>query len=142
RHAEPVELLERVFLGQFYLVRNLVFAGLFHAFGPDPRPYFWSVLLTHAVNVLLLERAIRGFTGDLVLYHEPVLTAALAPRYQYLPLAFLALMLCIALASLRSGSRAAARTVYAAAVVWVLARTVVLLLRPLPIHHPDWAPAA
>jgi hypothetical protein len=49
-----------LFLGQFYLVRNLVFAGLFHAFGPDPRPYFWSVLLTHAVNVLLLERATGG----------------------------------------------------------------------------------
>ena len=80
------------------------------------------MLLTHAVNVLLLERAIRGFTGDLVLscvgavlwgtcpvlegalgwysaygqvllsvfafYPEPVLTAALAPRYQYLPLAW------------------------------------------------------
>src|SRR5262249_58588778 len=56
-----------LFLGQFYLVRNLVFAGLFHAFGPDPRPYFWSVLLTHALNLLLLERAIRGFTADLVL---------------------------------------------------------------------------
>ena len=56
-----------LFLGQLYLVRDLVFAGLFHAFGPDPRPYFWSVLLTHAVNVLLLERAIRAFAGDVVL---------------------------------------------------------------------------
>src|SRR5262249_22772329 len=56
-----------LFIGQLYLVRNLVFAGLFHVFGPDPRPFFWSMLLTHLVNVLLLARAIRGFTGDLVL---------------------------------------------------------------------------
>ena len=56
-----------LFIGQFYLVRNLVFAALFHVFGPDPRAYFWTMLLTHLVNVLLLGRAIRGFTGDLVL---------------------------------------------------------------------------
>jgi hypothetical protein len=47
-------------------------------------------------------------------------------------------MFCIALGSLRSGSRAADRTVYAAALGWLLARTVVLLLRPLPIDHHDW----
>src|SRR5262249_50843804 len=71
-------------------------------------------------------------------YREPVITAALAPRYQYLPLAVLALMLAIALASLRSGSRIAGRAVYAAAALWPLARAVVLIARPLRIDHHDW----
>jgi hypothetical protein len=102
-----------------------------------------AVTRRRLVGVGLLLLALDGMTAVgrasvFAFYHEPVLTPALAPRYQYLPLAFLALMLCIALASLRSASRAAGRTVYAAAVVWVLARTVVLLLRPLPIDHHDW----
>src|SRR5262249_34717052 len=60
RHRTLWSFSSELFIGQLYLVRNLVFAGLFHVFGPDRRPFLWSMLLTHLVNVLLLARAIRG----------------------------------------------------------------------------------
>jgi hypothetical protein len=56
--------LTQIWAGHLYLVRNTVFAGMYAAFGPDPRPWFWSVLLTHALNVLLLHRLILRLTGD------------------------------------------------------------------------------
>jgi hypothetical protein len=54
----------QVWAGHLYLVRNTVFVGMFRAFGPDPHPYFWSVLMTHLLNVLLLYDVIRRLTGD------------------------------------------------------------------------------
>ena len=56
--------LTQIWAGHLYLVRNTVFAGMYAVFGPDPRPWFWSVLLTHALNVLLLHRLILRLTGD------------------------------------------------------------------------------
>jgi hypothetical protein len=56
--------LTQIWGGHLYLVRNTVFAGMYAVFGPDPRPWFWSVLLTHALNVLLLHRLILRMTGD------------------------------------------------------------------------------
>jgi len=54
----------QIWAGHLYLVRNTIFVGMFRAFGPDPLPYFWSVLLTHLLNVLLLYGVIRRLTGD------------------------------------------------------------------------------
>ena len=59
--------LTQIWAGHLYLVRNAVFLGMFEAFGPDPRPFFWSALLTHLVNVLLLHRVIRRLGGDALL---------------------------------------------------------------------------
>ncbi|HKA29663.1 MAG TPA: hypothetical protein VKH82_09820 [Candidatus Binatia bacterium] len=56
--------LTQIWAGHLSLVPNTVFAGMYAAFGPDPRPWFWSVLLTHALNVLLLHRVILSLTSD------------------------------------------------------------------------------
>jgi hypothetical protein len=44
-------------------VFNIVTLAFFHLFGPEPRPYFYCVLLVHLANTALLYRAIRCFTG-------------------------------------------------------------------------------
>src|SRR5262249_57980686 len=36
-------------------------------FGTNPRPYFWSVLVTHGLNALLLYGVIRRFAGSIML---------------------------------------------------------------------------
>jgi len=56
--------LTQIWGGHLYLVRNAVFAGMYYTFGPEPRPWFWSVLLTHLVNVLLLYRVIHRLTAS------------------------------------------------------------------------------
>jgi len=61
------QLLDQFWGGHLYVVRNAIFYGLFHVFGPDPRGYFWTVLLTHLLNTALLYLVIRRFTGDRVL---------------------------------------------------------------------------
>ena len=53
--------------GHVNLVRNTVFATMFRVFGADAVPYFWSALLTHALNALLLYRVIRRFAGSVLL---------------------------------------------------------------------------
>src|SRR5262249_43204730 len=60
-------LLTQIWGGHLYVVRNAVFAGMYAVFGPEPRPWFTSVLLTHLVNVLLLHRLVLRLTGDLLL---------------------------------------------------------------------------
>ena len=62
-----LRLLVLTWGGHVYTVRNTVFAAMFRLFGADPRPYFWSVLLTHALNTLLLYRVIRRFAGSVLL---------------------------------------------------------------------------
>ncbi len=62
-----VRLLILPWAGHLYTVRNTVFAVMFRLFGADPRPYFWSVLLTHALNTALLYGVIRRFTASVVL---------------------------------------------------------------------------
>jgi len=57
----------QVWGGHVYVARNLVFRAMFEVFGPNPRPFFWSVLLTHGLNALLLYRVIRRFSGDVAL---------------------------------------------------------------------------
>jgi hypothetical protein len=61
------DFVTQVWAGHVYLLRNAVFRGMFGLFGPDPRPYFWSVLLTHGVNALLLYRVIDRITRNVVL---------------------------------------------------------------------------
>jgi hypothetical protein len=60
-------LLTQIWGGHLITMPNLVRAVMFPVFGPDPRPYFWLMLFTHVVNVLLLHRVIRRFTADRVL---------------------------------------------------------------------------
>jgi hypothetical protein len=62
-----LRLLVLPYAGHVYTVRNTVFDVMFRLFGTDPRPYFWSALLTHALNALLLYGAIRRFAGSVVL---------------------------------------------------------------------------
>jgi len=62
-----VRLLVLTWGGHVYTVRNTVFAAMFYVFGADPLPYFWSALLTHALNALLLYRVIRRFAGSVLL---------------------------------------------------------------------------
>jgi hypothetical protein len=59
--------LTQVFGGHLYVVRNAIFLLMYHWFGPDPRPWFCSVLLTHLLNVVLLYVVIRHATGDRML---------------------------------------------------------------------------
>ncbi len=59
--------LTQIWGGHLYLVRNAVFLALFDAFGPDPRPFFCSMLVTHLVNVALLSHVIRRLSGNAVL---------------------------------------------------------------------------
>jgi hypothetical protein len=57
----------RPFGGHNLLVRNLVFYGSYQAFGLHAEGYFWTVLLTHLLNVWLLFRVLRNLTGSLTL---------------------------------------------------------------------------
>jgi len=58
------------------------FLGMFEAFGPRPRPWFWTVLLTHLVNVALLHRIVRRFTADLTLACAAALCWGTCPRWR------------------------------------------------------------
>src|SRR5262245_2705527 len=52
------KLLVTPFGGHLYTVRNFAFTLLYHLFGPEPRWYFYAVLLTHLVNVALLQEVV------------------------------------------------------------------------------------
>jgi hypothetical protein len=62
-----LRLLLRTWGGHVYTVRNTLFDVMFRLFGTNPRPYFWSVLVTHGLNALLLYGVIRRFAGSVVL---------------------------------------------------------------------------
>jgi hypothetical protein len=57
------DLLLEPFGGHVLIVRNAVFALTFELFGLDPRPFYWSLYLTHLLNVWLLFRVLDGATG-------------------------------------------------------------------------------
>jgi hypothetical protein len=57
----------RPFGGHNLLLRNLVFYASYGLFGLRADLYFWTVLLTHLVNVFLLFRILRNLTGSLTL---------------------------------------------------------------------------
>ena len=50
--------------GHLLVVRNAIFYLTYLLAGTHPEPYYWSVLLVHLVNVWLLFRVIRTFTGS------------------------------------------------------------------------------
>lgn len=63
----PAAFLTQVWAGHLYIVRNSVFIALFQLFGPNPGPWFATVLATHLINVLLLQRVLQHLTGDTLL---------------------------------------------------------------------------
>ena len=101
--------------GHLYLVRNAVFAGMYRVFGPEPAPWFWSVLLTHLLNVLLLHRLIVRTTGDALVAclgatlwaASPALEGALGwyAVYGQVLLTALVLIVCGALAGVITSGR-------------------------------------
>jgi hypothetical protein len=58
------EYLLRPHGAHLLVVRNALFYLFFHLFGPEPRFYLWSVLLTHLLNVWLLFVLIRRLTDN------------------------------------------------------------------------------
>lgn len=50
--------------GHVLVARNLVFYLCYELFGTSAPGYFWLVLLTHAVNVVLLYSCLQIFTGS------------------------------------------------------------------------------
>lgn len=65
--------------GHTLVARNAVFAVLDALSGLDPRPWFASVLVTHAVNVALLARLIWLVTGSALLAGVGALAWGLCP---------------------------------------------------------------
>src|SRR5262245_10892178 len=59
----PVFLL-RPFGGHNYLVRNSIFLASYELFGLRAGLYYWTVLLTHLVNVALFFGVVRGLSGS------------------------------------------------------------------------------
>ena len=57
----------RPFGGHNLLLRNLVFYLSYRLFGLRAELYFWTVLLTHLLNVFLLFRLLRNLTASLTL---------------------------------------------------------------------------
>ncbi len=57
----------RPFGGHNLLLRNLVFYASYRLFGLRADLYFWTVLLTHLLNVFLLFRILRNLTASLTL---------------------------------------------------------------------------
>ena len=53
--------------GHLYLFRNVIFLIFFKLFGLTARPYFFLILLVHAVNVFLLYNVLRYITGRCLL---------------------------------------------------------------------------
>src|SRR5262249_57351468 len=59
--------LLRPFGGHNCLGRNLVFLATYHLFGLRADLYYWSVLLTHLLNVALLFGLLRALTASVLL---------------------------------------------------------------------------
>ncbi len=74
--------------------------------------------------------------------HVPFTMAAMVPRYHYLPLALLTVVVCAALAQIAARGSVASRVVSGAAGLWMLGRLAVLVLFPFPIDLADRQRAA
>ncbi len=53
--------------GHMLVTRNAIFRLWYEVFGPDPRDFFWTVLLTHLLNVALLFCLIERLTDSVAL---------------------------------------------------------------------------
>jgi hypothetical protein len=62
-----VRFVLRPFGGHNLVGRNVPFYALWHLFGLHAAPYFWTLLLIHLLNVLLLFRVLRRLTGSALL---------------------------------------------------------------------------
>jgi CDP-diacylglycerol--glycerol-3-phosphate 3-phosphatidyltransferase len=79
RDAALAEFLLTPSGGHTLVARNGVWALLDRMAGFDPAPYFALVLVTHAVNVLLLHRLVRLLTGSIALAGACALAWGLCP---------------------------------------------------------------
>ncbi len=59
-----IEYLVKPYGLHLLAARNLVFYGGYQLFGMHAEPYFWLVLATHLLNVLLVYDILRRFTGS------------------------------------------------------------------------------
>jgi hypothetical protein len=75
----PWEFLTAPNAGHMYLVRNAVFYASFRVFGMEPLGYFWTALVTHVANTLLLAILVRRVTGDALLACLAAVLFAVSP---------------------------------------------------------------
>jgi len=61
------EYVARPHGGHLLLARNALFHLFFDAFGVHPAPYYWAILITHAINVVLLFRVVSRWTHSDIL---------------------------------------------------------------------------
>jgi hypothetical protein len=60
----PVAFVLRPFGGHLDVTRNLVFLTSYRLFGMRAELFYWTVLLTHLLNVWLLFRVLRSLTAS------------------------------------------------------------------------------
>jgi hypothetical protein len=60
----PLQYLVTPNGGHMLMMRNAIFYLTFQLFGPQPQYYYWSVFLTHLLNVYLLFRLVRLVTDS------------------------------------------------------------------------------
>ncbi|MFN8641709.1 MAG: hypothetical protein U0802_08650 [Candidatus Binatia bacterium] len=63
RNDDPAHYFLRMYGGHLLIARHAVTAALDAAFGPNPRPFFAVVLITHLANTALLYGLVLRLTG-------------------------------------------------------------------------------
>lgn len=63
-NQDRLEFILRMHGGHLLMTRNALFALFFHLFGTDASLYFWTVLLTHLLNVGLVFAIIHRLTDS------------------------------------------------------------------------------
>src|SRR5262249_30461683 len=112
---------------------SLLLAGVACASGTARRSLFaLAVLALAAYGMVAAGRAILFEAA-----HMPYWLAVSSPRYQYLGLAIITVLVCTALAQVAALGATANRVVLATTAVWMLVRIAVLVVRPFPIDHWD-----
>jgi hypothetical protein len=118
-------------LGAAALVMAIVIAGWIAADAARRRQLLWLAVLVVAACATITA----GRATILASWQVSIARSAAWPRYHYLLLALVTVLLCLALAALRARGRAAETLVTGGAAIWLAARLVVLVVRPHAIDH-------